>query len=155
MRSIAMALSEVVTMRPPDYSAQRQMMVDCQVRTYDVTDQALLAAMYDVPRELFVATDFVTLAYADRVLPSLGGKRQLLAPMTLARMIQAANLRPTDKVLDVGGGAGYGAALLARLAANVVALEADAALTAAASAVLGKLGEAKVTCVTGGLDLGY
>jgi protein-L-isoaspartate(D-aspartate) O-methyltransferase len=150
-----MAPTEAVTMRPPDYSAQRQMMVDCQIRTFDVTDQALLGALYEVPRELFVAPEFATLAYADRMLPSAGGKRQLLAPMVLARMIQAAALRPTDKVLDVGGGAGYAACVMGRLVAGVVALESDAALTEAARAAAAQCGQANVTFVTGALDQGH
>jgi protein-L-isoaspartate(D-aspartate) O-methyltransferase len=150
-----MAPTEVVTMRPADFSAQRQMMVDCQVRTFDVTDQALLAALYDVPREFFAARELATLAYADRMLPSAGGKRQILAPMVLARMIQAAALRPTDKVLDVGGGAGYAACVMARLAASVVALENDPALTEAARTATAKSGQGNVSFVTGALDQGH
>jgi protein-L-isoaspartate(D-aspartate) O-methyltransferase len=131
------------------------MMVDCQIRTFDVTDQALLAALYELPRELFVAPEFATLAYADRMLPSAGGRRQILAPMVLARMIQAAALRPADKVLAVGSGSGYAACVMGRLTASVVALESDAALTEVARAVAAKCGQGNVTCVTGALDQGY
>jgi protein-L-isoaspartate(D-aspartate) O-methyltransferase len=138
-----------------DFAAQRRIMVDSQVRTFDVTDLALQAAMYEIPRERFVASESVPLAYADRTVLSAGGRRMLLAPMVIARMIQAAGLKGSDKVLDVGGGAGYGAALIARLAGAVVALEVEPGLTAAARAALAGIGETKVTCVTGALEEGH
>ena len=136
------------------FAAQREMMVDCQIRTVDVTDPALLSAMYDVPRERFVAPEYVALAYADGSLPSAGGKRQLLAPMVIARMIQAARLRGNERVLDIAVGSGYSAALMSRLAASVVAVESDAGLTEAARAALGELGVTNVLCVTGPLEKG-
>jgi protein-L-isoaspartate(D-aspartate) O-methyltransferase len=75
--------------------------------------------------------------------------------MVIARLIQAATLRPDDRVLDVAGGSGYGAALMARLAGKVVALEAEEAQTAAAAAALAAIGETRVETVTGTLDQGF
>jgi protein-L-isoaspartate(D-aspartate) O-methyltransferase len=133
--------------------AERRLgMVNCQIRTSDVSDQEVLAAFLDVPRELFVAPDCVELAYLDRGAPALGAKaRRLLAPATLARLIQAANVSRGDRALDVGGGSGYGAAILQAMGANVVALESDAgAVGAARKALAGSLVEG----IEGALDRG-
>jgi protein-L-isoaspartate(D-aspartate) O-methyltransferase len=113
----------------------RNRMVDGQVRTADVTDLRILAAMLELPRERFVPPDKADLAYTDLDIP-LGSEspgavpRRLMRPRNLAKLIQAANVSATDRVLDVGCGTGYGAAVLARLAAEVVALDEDRALTA-------------------------
>jgi protein-L-isoaspartate(D-aspartate) O-methyltransferase len=136
-----------------DLAARRQRMVDGQLRTCDVTDQALLAAFARIPRESFVAPTFASLAYLDRDVPALGGsERLLLAPMVLARLIQAASVRPGEKALDVAGGSGYGAAILASLGAHVVALESDAGAAAAAKGLLEK--EKSVEIVAGDLANG-
>jgi protein-L-isoaspartate(D-aspartate) O-methyltransferase len=105
----------------------RRTMVDCQIRTFDVTDQALLARMLDVPREDFLPPQLAPLAYSDTSLQvkSGSGQRNLLPPLVLARLIQGASVGPTDKVLDVGAATGYSSALLAGLAGRVVALESD------------------------------
>ena len=116
-----------------DYSVERKNMVESQVRTNDVTDRRLLRAMLDVPRELFVPDGLKALAYNGEGIV-LGGGRALPPPMTTARLIQLANIEPTDKVLEVGCATGYGTALLAHLAASVTGLDCDAALTAAAKA---------------------
>lgn len=105
-------------------AAARRMMVDCQLRTYDITDRAVLAAFDTVPREKFIAEACAPVAYADRELTSrINARRISLAPMILARMIQALGAGPQSRILDVAGGAGYGAAILAELGANVTALE--------------------------------
>ena len=92
-------------------------MVNGQIRTGGVVDKAVLAAFLETPRQDFVAPEHESLAYLDRELPARHAKfRRLLAPMVLARMFQAASVVPTDRVLDVGGGSGYGAALLAAAA---------------------------------------
>src|SRR5436305_1302226 len=85
----------------PDFATARRMMVDCQVRTYDVTDQNLLAAMLAVPREKFVPAELASVGYLDMDVPVAKGRR-LLKPMVLAKLIQAAAIRPNDRVLDVG-----------------------------------------------------
>ena len=118
-----------------DSDAQRRTMVDCQIRTFDVTEQRLLARMLDVPRELFVPENVKALAYSDIgfVVPAMSAEREaryLLPPLVLARLIQGGRVKRTDKVLDVAGGTGYASAILAGLAGDVVALEADETLRA-------------------------
>ena len=121
-----------------DAAQQRLNMVNGQLRVCDVNDLDLLAAFLDVPREAFVAPDRARFAYIDSEQPSLGSTaRRLLAPSVLARMIQAAEVKPGERALDVGGGAGYGAAILARIGARVVAIESDPDAAAAARRLLG------------------
>ena len=135
-------------------AAARRMMVDCQLRTYDITNHALLAAFDTVPREAFVAPACDALAYADRDLPSRGNtQRAILAPMILARMIQALNFGAGAKILDVAGGAGYGAAILAATGAHVTALESDWLPGDSTALAQGSAG--KVTRVSGRLDQGH
>jgi protein-L-isoaspartate(D-aspartate) O-methyltransferase len=129
-----------------DFTQARRMMVDCQVRTYDVTDNAVLAALGEVPRERFVPAGREALAYSDQAIAlssaSPGGGRVLLAPMLLARLIQALDVSGGDKVLDVGCGTGYSTAVLAHMGARVCALEPDGQLAARARAILAELGGA-------------
>ena len=125
-----------------DFAEARRNMVDNQVRTFDVTDRAVLAAMDEVPRERFVPADALSLAYLDRAidLRSTGDDhRVMLPPMVLARMLQALAIEAGKRVLDVGGGLGYSAALLVRLGAEVVTLEEDGSR---ARALRERLGEA-------------
>lgn len=135
----------------------RRAMVDNQIRTFDVTDQPLLDRFYTVPRELFLPSQLSGLAYSDAVLTVEQGdraKRALLMPMVLARMLQGAAIRATDRVLTVAGGTGYAAAIAAGLAADVVALEAEDAFTQAARAASQTLGLRNLTAVTGPLAEG-
>ena len=99
----------------PDFAAARRMMVDGQVRTADVTDLRLLAAMQDLPRERFFPADKAALAYLDLdAVVSAPGQpvRRLLKPMVLAKLIQTAAIAGSDRVLDVGCGTGYSTVLL-------------------------------------------
>jgi len=142
-----------------DFAQARRMMVEGQVRTSDVTDLALIDAMLAVPRERFVPADQEKLAYLDLDLP-VGqapgqGSRRMLKPMVLAKLIQAAELQPEDVVLDVACATGYTAAVLARLAARVTALEEDAALAAVAKRALSDLAPGNVAVVTGPLTAGW
>ncbi len=140
-----------------DFAAARRMMVDCQVRTADVTDLRLIAAMLELPRERFVPDEKAALAYLDLDLPvGEGGRsRRLLKPMVLAKLIQLAEIGERDRVLDVGCGTGYSAALLARLAAQVVALEEDTALARRAGAAFAAAGAANLKVVSGALASGW
>ncbi|HZP68925.1 MAG TPA: protein-L-isoaspartate O-methyltransferase [Pseudolabrys sp.] len=135
-----------------DFATARRHMVDGQVRTADVTDLRILSAMLEVPRERFVPPSSADLAYLDIDLP-VGEGRRLLKPMVLARMIQAVDLADGSRVLDVGCATGYGAAVLARIAGQVVALEQDAGLAQAARTALA--GESNVTVVSGPLTAGW
>jgi|SRR5689334_24744083 protein-L-isoaspartate(D-aspartate) O-methyltransferase len=137
-----------------DFATARQHMVDGQVRTADVTDLRILSAMLEIPRERFVPPGSAGLAYLDLDLPVVeDGTRRLLKPMVLAKLIHAADVSPTDRVLDVGCATGYGAAVLARIAGQLVALEQDAALAQAARTSLS--GQPNVNVVTGPLKAGW
>jgi protein-L-isoaspartate(D-aspartate) O-methyltransferase len=138
-----------------DFAAARRMMVDGQVRTADVTDLRLLAAMGDVPRETFVSANKAELSYLDLDLPAGEGRagRCLLKPMVLAKLIQLAEIVTTDHVLDVGCATGYSSAVLAQLSASVVALEQDRSLAQVAERALAPHSNVKV--VIGPLTAGW
>lgn len=110
----------------PSATELRRTMVERQLRTFDVHDLEVLTAFNAVAREHFVAPGLADVAYSDRLLPSSCGRRMLTPPMTLARLLQEARVTSRDRVLDVAGGSGYSAAVLAGLAASVVALETSA-----------------------------
>jgi protein-L-isoaspartate(D-aspartate) O-methyltransferase len=130
---------------------RRVHMVNSQLRTGGIVDKVVLAAFLEVPRQRFVAPEHESLAYVDRELPARGAKfRRLLAPMVLARMLQAVTVAAGDRALDVAGGSGYGAALLAAMGAKVVLLESDAGAAETAKAELHK----HVNVAAGPLDSG-
>jgi len=137
-----------------DFATARRNMVEGQVRTADVTDLRIIAAMLEIPREAFVPPARAGLAYLDcdlQIGPGTHGTRRLLKPMVLAKLIQAAELAGSDRVLDVGCATGYGAAVLARIAAHVVALEEDAGLTK----IDALAGLPNLTLASGPLAAGY
>jgi protein-L-isoaspartate(D-aspartate) O-methyltransferase len=137
-----------------DAAMARRMMVDGQVRTADVTNLDLIAAMLAVPRELFVPAAQAGQAYLDSDIP-LGGGRVLLKPMVLAKLIQGALIGPGNRVLDVACGTGYSSAVLSRIVGSVVALEAEPALAEAAKGALHSLGADNVTVAVGPLAAGW
>jgi protein-L-isoaspartate(D-aspartate) O-methyltransferase len=125
------------------FSTARQNMVDCQVRPSDVTDNRIIDAMIEVPREAFVPENQRALAYLDLDLDvSDGGATRsfLIKPAVTARMLQAAEIKETDKVLVAGCATGYTAAIIAKFAGQVVATETDPAHVAKATAALAQLG---------------
>ena len=143
-----------------DFAAARRMMVDGQVRTSDVTDPRIIAAMLELPRERFVPQSKADLAYLDFDVPvteAAGGTpaRRLLKPMVLAKMVQAAAVGASDHVLDVGCASGYSSALLGRLARSVIALEEEEALLRLARDNLKAIGADNVTVVAGPLTQGW
>src|SRR5690606_4009204 len=121
-----------------DFAVQRLNMVDGQLRTTDVTNADVLAAMLSVPRELFVPQSRQALAYIDEDIP-VGDQAQprfLMEPSPFANLVQLAGIGPDDFVLDIGCATGYSAAVLSRLSSSVVALECDSSLADAATASL-------------------
>ena len=118
-----------------DFARARRNMVDSQLRTFDVTDRAVLAAMGESPRERFVPEARVAFAYVDQNLSlrdGAGDPRWMLQPMLIARIIQELDVTPGARVLDVAAGYGYASDLFARLGGSVVALESDEELAAQA-----------------------
>lgn len=143
-----------------DFAKARTIMVDTQIRTESVTDHDIIAAMSEIPREMFLAPALRPFAYIDDdilVKDAEGGNpaRYLIRPTPLARMLQAAEIGQSDFALIVGSPTGYAAAVLARLAGSVVALESDETLAANASEALTEQGIDNVAVVTGPLEAGY
>ncbi len=128
-------------------AAQRQTMVDSQLKTVGVTDAGVLAAFAEIPREAFLPPALAALAQADAAHEVAPG-RYLLAPLALALLLQHTAVQPGERVLLIGSASGYSAAVLAHLGARVTALESDAALIAMAEA-------AGVTSVSGPLVEGW
>ncbi|BCP53444.1 protein-L-isoaspartate O-methyltransferase [Kaistia sp. 32K] len=141
-----------------DFAKARTTMVDCQIRTVDVTEYDVLDAFSAVPRENFVPDHLKPLAYIDEdILVSAQGSapRYVMEPGPLAKLVQLAGIQATDRVLDIGTATGYSAAILSRVAASVVALESDEALAAAAVANLAGVGATNVEVVLGPLTQGH
>ncbi|MEQ1651290.1 MAG: protein-L-isoaspartate O-methyltransferase [Hyphomicrobium sp.] len=133
---------------------QRKNMVESQVRPSDVTDRRITTAMQDVAREKFVPPALASLAYMDDPLAVAPG-RSLMAPRTFARLLQLADVQQTDKVLIVGALSGYSAVVMAAMARDIVALDADAGFAAAAKTALSERSVTNVTLATGALESGW
>ncbi|WP_271896167.1 protein-L-isoaspartate O-methyltransferase family protein [Candidatus Phyllobacterium onerii] len=129
-------------------------MVDNQLRTTDVTDKPLLQAFLDVPREKFVPSFRMPLAYIDDDVLVADG-RYLMEPSPFAKMAQLANIQPEDAVLDIGCATGYSSAVLSRVARSVVAVECDAELAGQAVSNLASLGFDNVVVVNAPLQGGH
>lgn len=136
-----------------DFNAARKNMVDCQIRTNKVVDETILLAMETVPRERFVPDHLQSLAYIDEDL-GIAPDRYLMEPLVLARLLQEIGVLPSDVVLVIGSGAGYAAALLARMAATVFAQESDPDLSARAAGLFAELALDNVVPVDGPLPAG-
>jgi len=139
---------------PTDFALARRNMVEGQLRPNQIVHPALLDALAALPRERFLPDARAALAYADEAVP-LGDGRYLMEPTALARLIQMTQPAEGDRALVVGAGPGYGAAVLGRLVASVVALECDAALAQRARTLLSSLGAATVSVVDGPLAAGH
>lgn len=141
-----------------DSKAQRLNMVESQVRPSDVTDRRIIRAMLQVPRELFVPAALASTAYMDVDVPveaaKTGAPRSLLAPRVLAKLIQAASIENTMRVLDVGCATGYSTAIIAALAKDVTGLECSAELAAQAQKTLIQLNLKNARVVQGPLEAG-
>ena len=137
-----------------DYAAARLTMVDSQLRPNKVTDEAVLDAFLAVPRERFVPPSFHGTAYIDDEIP-IGGRRALLSPMVLGRLLQIAAIAPGDAILAIGCATGYGVAVMSRLARQVVAVESDSTLAGQARHRLRELGVGNVMVIEAELTSGY
>jgi protein-L-isoaspartate(D-aspartate) O-methyltransferase len=126
-----------------DPTNARNRMVDLQIAERGVRDPRVLAAMRLVPREAFVAPELVDFAYDDGPLP-IGEGQTISQPYVVALMTEAAELTPNDRVLEVGAGSGYAAAVLSRIAKQVYAVERHSSLANSAAERLGKLGYANI-----------
>jgi len=136
----------------PDFVTMRHAMVASQLRTTAVDDARVVAAMAHVPRERFFPSEVAALAYRDTAA-ALGAGRFANLPMATGRLLNAAMLRAEDRVLLIGAASGYTAAVLAELVAEVVAVESDPALAAAARAATA--GTHAITIVEGALTEGH
>ena len=118
-------------------------MVDNQIRTSAVTDHAVLRAFHAVPRELFVDAAEQPFAYTDRdvTMSATSPHRAMMPPAQLARLVQALEMWPEERVMVVGAGTGYSAAILAMIAGSVVAVEEDSGLAAIAKSRLRDVGD--------------
>jgi protein-L-isoaspartate(D-aspartate) O-methyltransferase len=137
-----------------DLPGARERMVATQIAGRGVTDARVLAAMRDVPRHLFVPETMVGDAYDDRPLP-IGEGQTISQPYMVAAMTAVLAPTPTDRVLEVGTGSGYQAAILARLARSVVTIERHPSLAARADATLAALGITNVRVVVGDGSSGH
>ncbi|HEY1736215.1 MAG TPA: protein-L-isoaspartate O-methyltransferase [Methylovirgula sp.] len=142
----------------PAFESQRRTMVDRQIRPFDVTEHVVIARFVEVPREIFLPKTLVPFAYSDMALkiPREGRDepRTMLSPAVLARLIQAAAIKPSDTVLDVAAATGYSTAILSGLAARVTALESSEAKAAIIKANLARLGIANARAFAGTLTGG-
>ncbi|HEY8352941.1 MAG TPA: protein-L-isoaspartate(D-aspartate) O-methyltransferase [Sphingomonadales bacterium] len=137
-----------------EFAALRRHMVEHQLRRRGIHDEAVLAAMGAVPRELFVPPELASEAYDDGPLP-IGGGQTISQPWVVAAMIQMIEPQPTDRVLEVGAGSGYAAAVLSRIVAEVVTIERLASLAEAARERITRFGYDNVTVVEGDGSLGH
>ena len=139
--------------RAPDFGAQRERMVERQLRRRGIGDERVLAAMAAVPRERFVPDAERGRAYDDSALP-IGHGQTISQPWIVAAICQALRLGGSERVLDVGSGSGYSSCVLAGLAREVVGIERIAELVVAARHVVSELGIEGVRLIEGDGTLG-
>lgn len=136
------------------YAMQRMRMVEAQLRARGLADERVLAAMERVPRDEFSPERYRDQAYEDHPLP-IGEGQTISQPYIVASMLEALAVRPGDRVLEVGTGSGYVAALLAELVAEVVSIERHASLANSARELLAKMGYKNVRVITGDGSRGF
>jgi protein-L-isoaspartate(D-aspartate) O-methyltransferase len=131
-----------------DYATERGTMVERQLKSRGITEPRILEAFLEVPREAFVSPGYAHLAYGDHPLPIEAGQT-ISQPYIVALMIEAAGIKVGDKVLEVGAGSGYAAAVIGRIAGKVMAIERQHDLVEVARERLTRLGYDNVTIVEG------
>ncbi len=135
------------------FSEERASMVEVQLRRRGIHDERVLVAMRKVPRHEFVSAQKLSEAYADRPV-AIAEQQTTSQPYIIAAMLQEAQIRPEDRVLEIGAGSGYQTALLAELACQVFAVERYESLSQAARSTLERLGYRNVSVITGDGSLG-
>jgi protein-L-isoaspartate(D-aspartate) O-methyltransferase len=151
---VGSGIAEDYKLNAMDLPEARERMVATQIAKRGVHDARVLAAMRDVPRHLFVPDAARRDAYDDRPLP-IGDGQTISQPYIVAVMTATLAAGPTDRVLEIGTGSGYQAAVLARLARSVVTVERHAGLAARAAEILAALGISNVRVVVGDGSHGY
>lgn len=131
-----------------DFTAEREAMVERQLESRGITEPEILRAFRTVPREAFVSPEYAELAYGDHPLPIEAGQT-ISQPYIVALMIEAAEIKPGDKVLEVGAGSGYAAAVISRIAREVVAIERQHDLVELAGERFRRLGYNNIRLVEG------
>jgi protein-L-isoaspartate(D-aspartate) O-methyltransferase len=137
-----------------DFPAEREAMVERQLKRRGIDDRKILDAFLEVPREAFVSPDYAHLAYGDYPLPIEAGQT-ISQPFIVALMIQAAGIGLRDKVLEVGAGSGYAAAVISRIAAKVIGIERQHDLIEDARQRLAELGFDNVEIIEGDGTKGF
>lgn len=151
---IIILLFAVSCSKPQNFEEQRRAMVERQILWRGITDQKILDALLAVPREEFILPQYKDKAYADLEVP-IGNKQTLDRPYEDAFMINALNLNPTDRVLEVGTGGGYLAALISKIAKEVYTIEILPKIAQTARERLSKLGYENIKVKTGDGFLGW
>lgn len=136
-----------------EFSARRVMMVDTQVRPSDVTKFPIIEAMLAVPREVYVPSALREAAYMGENI-ELAPNRVVLEARSMAKLLDALDVRPDEMVLDIGCGLGYSTAIVARLAEAVIAVEEDETLAASAERTLAAQGVDNAAVISGPLAAG-
>ena len=131
-----------------DFKAEREAMVQRQLKSRGITEAQILDAFLEVPREAFVSPGYAHLAYGNHPLPIESGQT-ISQPYIVALMIEAARIDAGDKVLEVGAGSGYAAAVISRIAARVIGIERQHELVEVARGRLERLGYDNVEIVEG------
>ena len=136
-----------------NFAIERAAMVERQLRSREISEQPILDAFLEVPREVFISEDYGGIAYDDRPLP-IGSGQTISQPYVVALMIQAAGVKKGDRVLEVGAGSGYAAAILGQIAAEVFAIERVEEFVPAAQERMKRLGYDNVRVFHGDGTLG-
>jgi protein-L-isoaspartate(D-aspartate) O-methyltransferase len=131
-----------------DFAAEREAMVDRQLRRRGITDKRILDAFRQIPREAFIGAEYAHAAYGDHPLP-IEAQQTISQPYIVALMIEAAGIGLRDKALEVGAGSGYAAAVISRIAGKVIAIERQHELVEVARGRMTRLGLDNVEIVEG------
>ena len=137
-----------------DFIAEREAMIDRHLRRRGIAEELILDAFRAVPREAFVSPEQAHLAYGDHPLPIEAGQT-ISQPYIVALMMQAAHIKPGDRVLEIGAGSGYAAAVMSRIAGRVVGVERQSELVTIARERMRRLGYDNVEIVEGDGSTGW